>query len=668
MAGPPQDATSPPTPSRRRRSTRSAAASTRPGGSRSAAATRSSWPASSAPPHTSTRPTTSAPAPASTLTPCASHGVDFEVLFASKAAPITAICEILREEGLSIDVASAGELHIALKAGFDPERIYLHGNNKSPEELQLAFDRGIGTVVVDSLDEIELADSLLDRPQDVLIRLTPGIRPSTHSYRPDRPARLEVRLRARRRAGDGGRRGDPRPPGTCASPACTPTSARRSSSSSPTSGRSRRSPSSAPSIEPQRAQRRRRPRDRLPRRRRAAVDRRVRDVKVEGIRRLFDPLPKILLEPGRSLVGNAGVTLYTVGTVKEIPGVRTYVAVDGGMSDNLRPMLYGLRYEALIADRAAAPPDRRATIAGKHCESGDVLIEESLLADPAARRRPRDAGDRRLRLRDGQQLQRRAAPAGDLLLRRRRPRRRPPRDPRRPDRPRCLSARPRRPARPRHRRRRLRRLLEERAERGRGRLGTAARDQRGAAPQRGRLRRDPRRVRPDRRADGRARAGPRARPRRPARRQAGGHRQQAARRPARRRALRRGARRRGPGPLRGRGRGRGAGDPAPSARGSATVQLERISGIVNGTTNFILSEMAAHRRLLRGGARPRAGARLRRGRPDRGRQRRRRRGEDGDPRPARLPHPGRPRRRLLRGHHRRSAPTTSPTPATSGSR
>jgi diaminopimelate decarboxylase len=106
------------------------------------------------------------------------------------------------------------------------------------------------------------------------------------------------------------------------------------------------------------------------------------EVKVRGVQRVFDPAPAILVEPGRSLVGNAGVTAYRVGTVKEIPGVRTYVAVDGGMSDNLRPMLYGARYEAVIADRAGETPDTLATIAGKHCESGDVLIRDTDLAAP----------------------------------------------------------------------------------------------------------------------------------------------------------------------------------------------------------------------------------------------------------------------------------------------
>ena len=90
----------------------------------------------------------------------------------------------------------------------------------------------------------------------------------------------------------------------------------------------------------------------------------------------------MLLEPGRSLVGNAGMTLYTVGAVKEIPDVRTYVAVDGGMSDNLRPMLYGSRYEALIANRVDADPTVTSTVAGKHCESGDILVRDVALADP----------------------------------------------------------------------------------------------------------------------------------------------------------------------------------------------------------------------------------------------------------------------------------------------
>src|SRR5213078_4935158 len=106
------------------------------------------------------------------------------------------------------------------------------------------------------------------------------------------------------------------------------------------------------------------------------------DVKVRGVRAVFDPAPRIIVEPGRSLVGNAGVTAYEIGTVKEIPGVRTYLSVNGGMSDNLRPMLYGSRYEAIVANRAGDVPDTLATVAGMHCESGDILITDAMLASP----------------------------------------------------------------------------------------------------------------------------------------------------------------------------------------------------------------------------------------------------------------------------------------------
>jgi diaminopimelate decarboxylase len=108
------------------------------------------------------------------------------------------------------------------------------------------------------------------------------------------------------------------------------------------------------------------------------------EAKVRAVTEVFGKGVRILVEPGRSLVGNAGITAYRVGTVKAIPGVRTYIAVDGGMSDNMRPMLYGSRYEALIADRAGATPDTTATIAGMHCESGDVLVRDVVLAAPTA--------------------------------------------------------------------------------------------------------------------------------------------------------------------------------------------------------------------------------------------------------------------------------------------
>jgi diaminopimelate decarboxylase len=306
---------------------------------------------------------------------------DFEVLFGSKAAPLIAAYRLCAEEGLSVDVASGGELRIALRAGFPPERIYMHGNNKTEVELRSAAEAGVAYLILDSFDEIARADALLDRPQDVLIRITPGIEASTHTYvrtgQLDSKFGFGLRDGLARRAVEAVRASsnlrliglhahigsqifelEPYTKaiealGELADAEC------RMLNVGGGLGIAYTSEDEPPSIE-----------DYV-------------DVKVRGVRRVFDPVPRILIEPGRSLVGNAGITAYTVGTVKEIPGVRTYVAVDGGMSDNLRPMLYGARYEALIANRADGVPDTLATVAGMHCESSDILVRDAMLAAPA---------------------------------------------------------------------------------------------------------------------------------------------------------------------------------------------------------------------------------------------------------------------------------------------
>jgi diaminopimelate decarboxylase len=308
------------------------------------------------------------------------HDVDFEVLFASKAASFTAAYRVLREEGLSVDVASGGELAMALRAGFDPARIHLHGNNKSEADLRQAVDVGVGYVICDSFGEVARLDAILDRPQDVLIRVTPGIKPSTHSY--VQTGQLDSKF------GFGLEDGL----------AAEAIAAVRATSHLRLVGLHAHIGSQIFALDPyvkaiealgRLADRDCRvlnvggglgiayTADDEPPRIETYVE-----VKVEGVRRVFDPMPRIVIEPGRSLVGNAGVTVYTVGTVKEIPGVRTYIAVDGGMSDNLRPMLYGSRYEAIVANRAGEVPDMAATIAGMHCESGDVLVREATLAAP----------------------------------------------------------------------------------------------------------------------------------------------------------------------------------------------------------------------------------------------------------------------------------------------
>jgi diaminopimelate decarboxylase len=290
----------------------------------------------------------------------------FEVIYASKAFPCTAVYRLFAEEGLSADVASGGELHLALAAGMDPERLYMHGNNKSPAELDYAIESGLGHVVVDSFDEIE---RLSGRRQRVLLRVTPGIEPTTHEFiqTGQVDSKFGFQMEEVGRAVD-----------ACAAAGLELRGLHAHIGSQILDvdvfeklgellagmgdwpllnlggglGIAYTADDSPPSVE-------------------EYVDALLRHAP-EGV--------TVLCEPGRALVGNAGVTLYTVGTIKRIAGVRTYVAVDGGMSDNLRPMLYGARYEAEIADRFG--PGELCTIAGMHCESGDVLIRDVELNDP----------------------------------------------------------------------------------------------------------------------------------------------------------------------------------------------------------------------------------------------------------------------------------------------
>jgi diaminopimelate decarboxylase len=308
-------------------------------------------------------------------------GGDCEVLFASKSLPCTAAYRLFSEEGLSVDVASGGELHMALRAGFDPARIHMHGNNKSDEEILFAARSGVGHLILDSFDEIERCERLLEAPQDVLIRITPGIKPSTHDYvqtgqldskfgfgiADGLAARAIERVLASDLLNLTGLHAhigsqifelEPytlaiRALGELAGEWC------RIVNVGGGLGIAYTAEDEPPSIDT------------------------YAEVKLRGVAEVFGENVRILVEPGRSLVGNAGVTAYRVGTVKEIPSIRTYVAVDGGMSDNMRPMLYGSRYEALIADRAAAPAESPATIAGMHCESGDIIVRDAMLASPA---------------------------------------------------------------------------------------------------------------------------------------------------------------------------------------------------------------------------------------------------------------------------------------------
>jgi len=290
----------------------------------------------------------------------------FEVIYASKAFPCTAVYRLFAEEGLSADVASGGELHLALAGGFEGPRLYFHGNNKTPAELDYALEAGVGHIVVDSFDEIE---RLRGRGARVMLRVTPGIKPSTHSF---------IQTGQEDSKFGFGLDDVPRAVSACADAGLELNGLHAHIGSQVFElegferlaevlsgigewpllnlggglGIAYTAQDRPPSI----------------------------DEYVEALLRRAPENVTVLCEPGRSLVGNAGVTLYTVGTVKRIPGVRTYVAVDGGMSDNLRPMLYGARYEAEIADRFGGADE--VTIAGMHCESGDILVRDAVLDDP----------------------------------------------------------------------------------------------------------------------------------------------------------------------------------------------------------------------------------------------------------------------------------------------
>jgi diaminopimelate decarboxylase len=306
---------------------------------------------------------------------------DFHVVFASKAFPCTAVLELFAREGLWCDAASGGELHLALNAGFAPERIVLHGNAKSEAELRMALRHRVGAIVIDNFDEIErlqrlvVEGALVDREsQPVLLRVTPDVKGDTHEKISTGQANSKF--------------------GFAMADAREAIARVQAIAGLDLNGLHAHIGSQLLSLEPfQRAARELATLGEFP----------VWDLGGGlGVQYTADqPAPpeieeyvstvvqaahanglgaerRLMIEPGRSLCANAGVTLYTVESVKQ--NVSRWVAVDGGMSDNMRPMLYGARYEAHVADRiGGATP---CVLAGKHCESGDVIVRDALLDDP----------------------------------------------------------------------------------------------------------------------------------------------------------------------------------------------------------------------------------------------------------------------------------------------
>ena len=307
-----------------------------------------------------------------------------QVLYASKAWSCLAVCAIVFSEGLGIDVVSGGELYTALEAGVSPDKLYLHGNNKSFAELTLAIESGC-SVVVDNWQELRTLAGFATQPIRILLRLTPGIECHTHEY--IRTGHLDSKFGFDPNQLDevftflsqqsalscvglhahiGSQIFESQPHQDLAGVMVQWLSKATRYGLPVTElnvggglGIRYTESDDPPSIEEW-----------------------VKGI-CEAIKDACEsqqlPLPKLLCEPGRSLIGSACVTAYTIGSSKVVPGIRTYVAIDGGMSDNPRPITYQSVYRVVVANRMSAPLTETVTIAGKHCESGDILIKEAQL-------------------------------------------------------------------------------------------------------------------------------------------------------------------------------------------------------------------------------------------------------------------------------------------------
>lgn len=313
------------------------------------------------------------------------------VVYAGKAGMSRALLEIIASEGLWLDVVSGGELAYALACGFPAERIHLHGNNKTDDELRLALDSGIDTIVVDNFDEIAMLAELTagrPQPQSVLVRVNPGIDVHTHDYRktgiPDSKFGLGIQNgqaeEAVRRILDvpglrlngfhahiGSQIFEIEPFVDTVETLFGFASRMRDAHGVEVD---EISPGGGLGIAYEEADPDARVEGYV-----AAIAASARESAAE----LGMAPPVLTIEPGRTVVGQAGVAVYTLGARKEIPGVRTYVSVDGGMADNIRPALYGAGYTAELVARPNEGDVAPVTIAGKYCESGDILIERVAL-------------------------------------------------------------------------------------------------------------------------------------------------------------------------------------------------------------------------------------------------------------------------------------------------
>lgn len=314
------------------------------------------------------------------------YNVPAQVAYASKAFSSTAVLQVIHQEGLSLDVVSQGELHTALEAGFPVEKIHMHGNNKNIQELEMAVRYNIGCIVVDNFFEIELLSAVLreqGKMMDVLLRVTPGIEAHTHDYiltgqedskfgfdlssgqaeeafqkvqeDPNIQMKgLHCHIGSQIFETDGFQMAAQRLFGTLHE--WREKYEYEASVVNLGGGFGIQYTEEDQPLE-------------LDQYAHALIQ------EVKSLSSRFDyPMPEIWIEPGRAIVGEAGTTLYTVGSVKNIPEVRTYISVDGGMTDNIRPALYNAKYEAALTEKMNEPSENNYSIAGKCCESGDMLI------------------------------------------------------------------------------------------------------------------------------------------------------------------------------------------------------------------------------------------------------------------------------------------------------
>lgn len=308
------------------------------------------------------------------------------VIYAAKAFLTTAFCRIIAEEGLGLDVVSGGELSIALKAGFSPEKIFFHGNNKSPSELRFALESGVGRIVVDNFYELEVLEKLAGNGgycPSVLLRVAPGIDAHTNDY--IKTGQVDSKFGFTLSNGDALR------------------AVKKALNSPNLNLKGLHCHIGSQIFEL----------DAFRHAARIMVDflqeirmetnweapeldlggglgvyytegdnppeideyaRAVQQSVEESCQKWNYPRPKIIVEPGRSIISPAGTTIYTIGASKVIPGIRKYVAVDGGMTDNPRPALYQAKYEGIIANKANDPKKEVVSVTGRCCESGDMLI------------------------------------------------------------------------------------------------------------------------------------------------------------------------------------------------------------------------------------------------------------------------------------------------------